>query len=64
MTHCTQVVDFSWTHIGDDGDKISGITKITVVEEQFDASLMSVLVDVVNTSSVESGSTTDDSMYL
>ena len=64
MTHCTQVIDFSWAYVGDDGDEVSGITKITVMEEQFDTSLMPVSVDVINASSVESGRTTDDSVYL
>lgn len=33
VTHCTQVVDFVWANIGDDGDQVGGITKVTIVEE-------------------------------
>ena len=64
MTHCTQVVDFRWAYIGDDGNEVSCITEITIVEEQFDTSLMPVFVNMVDTSCVECRSTTDDSMYL
>jgi hypothetical protein len=64
MTHSTQVVDLSWANIGNYSNKVSGITKITVVKEQFDTSVMSVFVDVIDTSSIKSGRTTDDSMNL
>jgi hypothetical protein len=64
MTHGSQVVDFSGFYVGDDCDKVSGITKVTVVKEKLNPSLMSVFVDVVNTSSVECGCTTNDTMNL
>ena len=47
-----------------DGDEVGSITKITVVKEELNASLVSIFVEVVNTTSIESGSTTDDSMNL
>ena len=64
MTHSSQVVDLSWTNVGDDGNEVGSIAKITVVKEELDSGFVSVFVDVVNTSSVEGGSTTDDSMDL
>ena len=53
MTHSTQIVDFSRSNIGDDSDEVSGVTEITVMEEKLGSLLVSVFVDVVNTSSVE-----------
>jgi hypothetical protein len=64
MTHGTQVVDFGRANIGDNGDEVSGIAKITVMEEKLGPLLVPVFVDVVNTPSVESRCTTNDSMNL
>ena len=64
MTHGTQIVDFIRAYIGDNGDEVSGITEITVMEEKLGSLLMPVFVDVVDTSSVKSGCTTNDTMNL
>lgn len=62
--HGSKVVDFIRAHISNDGNKIGGIAKISVVEEEFDAGLVPVLVDVINASGVEYGCATDDSVDL
>ena len=64
MTHSTQVVDFIGLHIGDDGNKIGCIAKITIMKEELHTGFMTVTVDVVNTASVERRRTTNDSMNL
>ena len=64
MTHSTQVVDFGWADVGDDGDEVSCIAKITVVEEEFDSGLVPVFVDVIDTAGVECGCTANDTMDL
>jgi len=53
MGHSSEVVDLIGTNVGNDGDKICCITKISVVKEKFDSSLVSVLINMVNTSSIE-----------
>ena len=53
MTHSTKVVDFIWLDIGNNGDEVGCVTKITIVKKQFDACLVTIAVDVVDTSSVE-----------
>ncbi len=64
VRHGAEVVDFSGADVGDDGDEVGGIAEVTVVEEEFDARLVSVLIDVVNATGVEDGGTTDDSVDL
>ena len=55
MTHCTKVINFGGTDICNDGDKVGSITKISVVKEKLNSSVMSIFVNVVNTASVERG---------
>eukprot|EP00581_Thalassiosira_minuscula_P028288 CAMPEP_0183751564 /NCGR_PEP_ID=MMETSP0739-20130205/1813_1 /TAXON_ID=385413 /ORGANISM="Thalassiosira miniscula, Strain CCMP1093" /LENGTH=78 /DNA_ID=CAMNT_0025987807 /DNA_START=51 /DNA_END=284 /DNA_ORIENTATION=+ len=62
MTHCTKVVNLIRLHIGNDGNKIGSVAQVTVVEEELDSSIVAVTVDVIDTSSVERGRTTDDAM--
>lgn len=64
MTHGTQVVNLIGLDIGNNGDKVCGITQVTIVEEKLDTSFVTVTVDVVDTTSVERRRTTDDSMDL
>lgn len=64
MRHGSEIVDFGRADVGDDGDEVGGIAEVTVVKEEFDTSLVSVFVDVVDTSGIENGCTTDDSVYL
>lgn len=64
MTHRSQVVDLGRADVGDDGDEVGGITKITVVKEELNSGLVSVFVDVVDTSGIECGRTTDDAVDL
>ena len=64
MTHSSQVVNFGRADVGDDGNKVSCITKITVVEKELHASFMSIFVNVIDTPGVEGGCTTNDSMDL
>jgi hypothetical protein len=64
MTHGSQVVDFSGSHIRDDGDKVSGVAKVAVVKEELYPSLMPVFVDVIDTSCVKGGGTTNNTMNL
>ena len=64
MTHGTKIVDLVGADVGDDGDKVGRITEITVVEEYFYSSFMPVFLDVFDTSSIDCGSTTDDSVNL
>ena len=53
VTHGSKVIDLGGANVGDDGDKIGGIAKVTVVEEELDSGLVPVLVDVIDTASVE-----------
>ena len=55
VTHRTEIVDFVGLRFGNDGDKVGGVTKITVMKEKLNSSLMSIFVNVVNTASVERG---------
>ena len=64
MTHGTQVVNLIRLDVGNDGNKIGSITQVTIVKEKLNASLVAVTVDVVDTTSVEGGGTTDDSVDL
>ena len=53
VTHGTQVVNLIGLDIGNDGNKVGGITQITVVKEELNSSFVAVTVDVVDTASVE-----------
>mmetsp|Transcript_6988 Transcript_6988/g.11601 ORF Transcript_6988/g.11601 Transcript_6988/m.11601 type:complete len:240 (+) Transcript_6988:495-1214(+) len=60
--HGTEIVDLSWLDIGDDGNQVGGVAKITVMKEDLDSSFVTVSVDVVDTTSVEARRTTDDTV--
>jgi hypothetical protein len=62
--HGSEVVDLVGTNIGDDSNKIGGITKISVVKEKFDSSLMPIPIDMINASSVERRGAPNDSVHL
>ena len=64
MTHGSKIVDFVRLNLGDDGDEICGIAQVTIVKEQLDTGLVTILVDVIDTSSVETRGTTDDTVNL
>lgn len=64
VTHGTQVVNLIRLDVGNDGNKIGSITQVTIVKEKLNASLVAVTVDVVDTTSVEGGWTTDDAVDL
>mmetsp|Transcript_8175 Transcript_8175/g.9528 ORF Transcript_8175/g.9528 Transcript_8175/m.9528 type:complete len:214 (+) Transcript_8175:510-1151(+) len=62
VTHGSKIVDLSGTGIGNDSDEVSGITQISIVKEKLNSGFVPVLVDVVDTSGVERGRTTDDTV--
>lgn len=62
--HGTEIVDLSRLDIGDDGDEIGGIAQISVVKKDLDSSLVTVSVNVIDTTSVEARGTTDNTMDL
>ena len=64
MTHGSKIVNLSWSNIRDNSDKIGGVTQVTVMKEKLYSSLVSILVNMINTASVERGRTTNNSMYL
>ena len=53
MTHGTKIENFIGLDIGNNCDKIGGVTQISVVKEQFYTRLVTVAVDVINTTCVE-----------
>ena len=64
MTHGTKVVDFGRFDGRDDRNKVGSITQIAVVQVHFDSRLVSVSVNVINSSRVEGRRSTDNSMDL
>jgi hypothetical protein len=64
MTHGSKVVNFIGLNVGNNCDKIGGITKISIVKKELYTSVVTVTVDVVDTASVEGRTTTDDSVDL
>ena len=64
VTHGTKVVDLGGLDIGNDGNEIGGVAKITVVQEDLDASLVTVLVNVINASGVERRRTSHNTVNL
>jgi hypothetical protein len=64
VTHGTQVVDFLRLDLGNDADKIGGVAQVTIMQKKLDSSIMTILVDVIDTSSVETRGTTDNTMDL
>ena len=64
MTHGSKVVDFVRSCARNDGDKVGGIAKITIVQKQLDTSLVTIFVNVFNTTSIEARRTTNDTVDL
>ena len=64
MTHGTQIVDFLRLDLGNDADEIGGVAQVTVMQKELDSAIMTILVDVLDTSSVETRGTTDNTMDL
>jgi hypothetical protein len=64
VTHGTQVVDFLRLDLGNDGDEIGGVAQVTVMQKELDSTIVTILVDVLDTPSVERRGTTDDTMDL
>ena len=64
MTHGSQVVDLRGLDVIDDGDEIGGVAQVTVVQEDLDSGLVAVLVDVLNSASIEGTGATYDAVDL
>ena len=64
VTHGTKVVNFGRLYFRNDGNQVRGIAKIPIVQKQLHPCLVTISVDVVNTTSVKGGRTTDNSMDL
>lgn len=64
MTHGSKVVNFLRLDLCDQGDEVGGIAKISVMQKEFNTSLMTISVQVINTPSVETGCSTDDTVNL
>lgn len=64
MTHCSKIVNLVWFDLSDQCDEVGGIAKITIVEEELDARVMTVPVEVINATGVEARGSTDDTMDL
>mmetsp|Transcript_8555 Transcript_8555/g.17855 ORF Transcript_8555/g.17855 Transcript_8555/m.17855 type:complete len:212 (-) Transcript_8555:116-751(-) len=63
VAHGSEVVDFLWLNLGKNGNKVSGITEVTVVQVQFYSGLVTVLVEVIDAPGIETRRTTDDTVY-
>jgi len=64
VTHGSQVVDLRGLDVIDDGDEIGGVAQVTVVQEDLDSGLVAVLVDVLNSASIEGTGATYDAVDL
>ena len=64
MTHRPKVIDLLGFDVGDDLDEICWVTEVAIVEEEFYPSLMPVLINVINTASVEGRGAADYSVDL
>jgi len=64
MTHGTQVVNFGGLRFGNNSDEVGCITQIPIVQKELDSGLVTVTVNVVNTTSIEARGTSDNSMDL
>mmetsp|Transcript_47033 Transcript_47033/g.87364 ORF Transcript_47033/g.87364 Transcript_47033/m.87364 type:complete len:234 (+) Transcript_47033:55-756(+) len=64
VRHGSKVVNFRRTDLGNDGDEIGGIAEVAIVKVELDASLVAVLVDVVDTAGVEGRGAADDAVNL
>ena len=64
MTHGSQVVDFGGSYICNNGDEIGRITKISIMQIEGNALLMSILVQVMNARRVEGRRSSNNSVNL
>lgn len=64
MTHRSQVVDFVWLDLRNNGNEICCVTQVTVMQVKLYTGLMTIFVDVIDTARIERRGTTDDSVYL
>ena len=64
VRHGSQVVNFRWLDRTNDGNQVGSIAKISVMEKDLDSSFVTVLVDVVNTTSVEAGRSSHNAVHL
>ena len=64
MAHCPQVVDFGRLDLRDDSNEIGRVTQITVMQKELHTGFMAISVNVVDTTSVETRGTTDNTMDL
>jgi hypothetical protein len=49
-------------HFTHDVEKVGRITKITIVKEKLQSSLVSISVEMINTRGIESGGSSDDTV--
>ena len=64
MGHGTKIVDLSGLNIGNDGDQVGGVAKISIVKKDLYSSLVAVSIDVIDTTSVEARRAADNTMDL
>lgn len=64
MGHGSQVINFSRADVCNDGNEIRGIAKIPIVKEKLNSSIVTVLIDMINATSIEGGRAANNSMYL
>jgi hypothetical protein len=64
VRHSSKIVDLGRLDVGNDGNQVGGVAKISVMKENLDSGLMTVSVDVIDTTSVEARRTTDNTVDL
>jgi hypothetical protein len=64
VTHGTKIVDFIRFNLVNESDQVCCIAEITIMKINLDSSFVTVSVDMVDTTCVETRRTTDDSMDL
>jgi hypothetical protein len=64
VTHGSQVVYFGWLDFRNDRNKIGRIAQVTIMQIQLHPRFMSITVNMIDTSGVETGGPTNDSMDL
>ena len=53
VTHGAQIENLIRLHICNDGNKVGSITQVAAVKEKFDSSVVTIVVDVIDSPSVE-----------
>jgi hypothetical protein len=64
VTHGTQVVDFIRLCRRDDANQVGCVAQVPIMQKQLDSSLMTIFVNVINTTSVEARGAADDTVDL